>query len=189
MNEIRHQAMIELQKLVLAAENKMIELVATERTKMSGNCRSSAAAASLQISPSLISQYNVSRVRFVGLKSVCSEETTMCYQLVITTLIIFIASLSCQVVSEKNSIRNTFEVLFPKVFWITVRLKYLLKVFCCCKNLLSIYNNFIFLKFFKILYKFVSIQVMNNFNYIVLFKTVKLNNNMLALNSNFPEEK
>lgn len=58
MNEIRHQAMIELQKLVLAAENKMIELVAAERTKMSGNCRSSAAAASLQISPSLISQYN-----------------------------------------------------------------------------------------------------------------------------------
>ncbi|XP_029346274.1 protein CBFA2T3 isoform X1 [Acyrthosiphon pisum] len=58
MNEIRHQAMIELQKLVLAAENKMIELVAAERTKMSANCRSSAAAASLQISPSLISQYN-----------------------------------------------------------------------------------------------------------------------------------
>lgn len=65
MNEIRHQAMIELQKLVLAAENKMIELVAAERTKMSNNCRSSA---SLQISPSLISQYNVSRVRFVVLK-------------------------------------------------------------------------------------------------------------------------
>jgi len=76
MNDIRHQAMIELQKLVLAAENKMIELVAAERTKMSGgNCRSSAATASLQISPSLISQYNVSRVRFVGLKSVCSDET------------------------------------------------------------------------------------------------------------------
>ncbi|XP_060837802.1 protein CBFA2T1 [Rhopalosiphum padi] len=57
MNEIRHQAMIELQKLVLAAENKMIELVATERTKMSNNCRNSSTA-SLQISPSLISQYN-----------------------------------------------------------------------------------------------------------------------------------
>lgn len=71
MNEIRHQAMIELQKLVLAAENKMIELVAVERTRMSGN-RSS--GASLQISPSLISQYNVSlgrhttrvRARFDG---------------------------------------------------------------------------------------------------------------------------
>lgn len=55
MNEIRHQAMIELQKLVLAAENKVIELVASERTKMNGN-----RASTMQISPSLISQYNVS---------------------------------------------------------------------------------------------------------------------------------
>lgn len=61
MNEIRHQAMIELQKLVLAAENKMIDLVATEKTKMSNNCRNSGTA-SLQISPSLISQYNVSQI-------------------------------------------------------------------------------------------------------------------------------
>lgn len=115
MNEIRHQAMIELQKLVLAAENKMIELVAAERTKMSGNCRSSAAAASLQISPSLISQYNVSRVRFVGLKSVCSDETTMCYPLVIITLIIiFIASLSCQVVSEKIVFGILLKFFFQK---------------------------------------------------------------------------
>lgn len=60
MNEIRHQATMELQKLVLAAENKMIDLVAAERTKMTGN-RTTGAAASLQISPSLISQYNVSR--------------------------------------------------------------------------------------------------------------------------------
>jgi len=97
MNEIRHQAMIELQKLVLAAENKMIELVAAERTKMSGNCRSSAAAASLQISPSLISQYNVSRVQFVGSKSVCSDETTiLCYALVtIIHIITLITGLSC----------------------------------------------------------------------------------------------
>ncbi|XP_025422228.1 protein CBFA2T1 [Sipha flava] len=55
VNEIRHQAMVELQKLVLAAENKMIELVATERTRLSGNRTSSS---SLQTSPSLISQYN-----------------------------------------------------------------------------------------------------------------------------------
>lgn len=59
MNEIRHQAMIDLQKLVLAAENRMIDLVAVERTKMTGN-RTTSAVASLQISPSLISQYNVS---------------------------------------------------------------------------------------------------------------------------------
>jgi len=61
MNEIRHQAMIELQKLVMAAENKMIDLVATEKTKMSNNCRN-LGTASLQISPSLISQYNVSYI-------------------------------------------------------------------------------------------------------------------------------
>lgn len=57
MNEIRHQAMIELQKLVLAAENKMIELITAERTKTNDNRTS---GASLQISPTLISQYNVS---------------------------------------------------------------------------------------------------------------------------------
>ncbi|VVC26426.1 Hypothetical protein CINCED_3A010319 [Cinara cedri] len=60
MNEIRHQAMIELQKLVMAAENRMIDLVAAERTKTTGN-RTTGTAASLQISPSLISQYNVSQ--------------------------------------------------------------------------------------------------------------------------------
>lgn len=50
--------MVELQKLVLAAENKMIELVAAEKTKINGN--RTLGAAGLQISPSLISQYNVS---------------------------------------------------------------------------------------------------------------------------------
>jgi len=50
--------MIELQKLMLAAENKMIELVAAERTKMNGN--RTTGATGLHISPSLISQYNVS---------------------------------------------------------------------------------------------------------------------------------
>lgn len=57
MNEIRHQAMVELQKLVMAAENKMIELVAAERTKINGNGKT--LSSSLQISPSLIPQYNV----------------------------------------------------------------------------------------------------------------------------------
>lgn len=81
MNDIRHQAMIELQKLVLAAENKMIELVAAERTKPNGNRTTSGGIVStvgLPVSPpssSLISQYSVSLTSPIKQKKLKNTKT------------------------------------------------------------------------------------------------------------------